>query len=267
MATKVKDDTGWEVLEGELDAWAEVGRTATLWWRDDDAAAPTAALGRLLALATSAQVPLALAVIPAKLGPGVDGLVGEAPSVRVVQHGYAHINHGANHEAKEKGHGAWELGFERGLAPVLGELAAGRDILEATFPGRVAPVLVPPWNRIDERLTAGMQSIGYRGLSTFGARPSPSPVPGLIQINAHCDPIKWKRGRCFAGISACLDALTGHLRANRQVPADAVEPTGLLTHHLDLDEEAWAFTAELIRRVGEHPAARFAAVDRFLPTG
>ena len=57
-----------------------------------------------------------------------------------------------------------------------------------------------------------------------------------------------------------------HLRANRQGPADAVEPIGLLTHHLDLDEEAWAFTAELIRRVGEHPAATFAAVDQLLPT-
>ena len=59
--------------------------------------------------------------------------------------------------------------------------------------------------------------------------------------------------------------MVAHLRANRQGPADAVEPTGLLTHHLDLDEQAWAFTAELIRRVGEHPAANFAAVDRLLP--
>ena len=266
MTVEAKDDTTWEALDHELNAWAEVGRPATFWWRDDDAAAPTAALRRLLAIATSAQVPLALAVIPAKLRSGVDGLVGEAPSVRVVQHGYAHINHGANCGVKEKGRGAWELGFERGLAPVLEELVAGRDILEAAFPGRVAPVLVPPWNRIDGRVTAGLPGIGYRGLSTFGARPSPSPVPGLIQINAHCDPIKWKRGRSFAGIPACLDALVGHLRANRHGPDDAVEPTGLLTHHLDLDEEAWAFTAELIRRVGEHPAARFAAVDRFLPT-
>ena len=262
MATKAKEDTTWETLADELTAWGEAGRVATLWWRDDDATAPTARLERLLGVARSAEVPLALAVIPAKLKAGLDGLIGAAPMVRVVQHGYAHADHGS----KETGLGAWELCFERGRGVVVEELLAGQSILEAAFPDRVAPVLVPPWNRIDGRITAELPGIGYRGLSTFGARAQSSPVPGLTQINAHCDPIKWKRGGCFAGLSACLDAIVTHLRANRQGPAGAVEPTGLLTPPLDLDEQAWAFTTELIRRVGEHPAARFAAVDQLLPT-
>ncbi len=262
MVAKTKEDTTWETLAHELAAWAESGRTATFWWRDDDAAAPTAALKRLLRLATLEDVPLALAVIPAKLRAGMDVLVGAAPTVRVVQHGYAHVNHGS----KNNRLGARELCCERGREILLEELLAGQRILGATFPGRLAPILVPPWNRIDGRITAELPGIGYRGLSTYGARLSPMPVPGLIQVNAHCDPIKWKRGRCFAGLSTCLDALVAHLKVNRQGPADSVEPTGLLTHHLDLDEEAWAFTAGLIRRIGEHPAATFAAVDQFLPT-
>src|SRR5216684_8019215 len=56
----------WLDLERELDAWRAAGRSATLWWRDDDAVRPTPALDRLLAIA--AGVPLALAVIPGPTG-------------------------------------------------------------------------------------------------------------------------------------------------------------------------------------------------------
>src|ERR1700747_679024 len=53
----------WPDLMAELDCWEEAGKVATLWWRDDDAVAPTARLGRLLSIAPG--VPLSLAVIPA----------------------------------------------------------------------------------------------------------------------------------------------------------------------------------------------------------
>ena len=58
--------TQWSDLTQELDAWTADGRRATLWWRDDDAAEPDAALERLLALAATHGLPLALAVIPAR---------------------------------------------------------------------------------------------------------------------------------------------------------------------------------------------------------
>ena len=34
-------EAGWPDLTAELDRWGEAGRTATLWWRDDDATAPS----------------------------------------------------------------------------------------------------------------------------------------------------------------------------------------------------------------------------------
>ena len=37
----------WQDLRDELDRWAEAGRTATLWWRDDDAVMPGPLLDRL----------------------------------------------------------------------------------------------------------------------------------------------------------------------------------------------------------------------------
>ena len=58
--------TSWRHLSEELDAWAEAGRSASLWWRDDDAVEPSPALARLLTLASARDLPLALAVIPAR---------------------------------------------------------------------------------------------------------------------------------------------------------------------------------------------------------
>ncbi len=271
MDTPGSTCTGWESLEEELAAWADSGRVATFWWRDDDAAGPTEALGRLCGLASSSGIPLTLAVIPGRLRPGpAEGLaeaLAEAPTVRVAQHGFDHTNHAAGRVAGTGTGGASELCLHRGMATVLAELADGWSRLEAAFPGRLVPLLVPPWNRIDGAIVGELPRLGYRGLSTFGRRPTAMPAPGLIQVNAHCDPIRWKEGRRFAGLPACLGAVVGQLRASRLGPADAAEPVGLLTHHLDLDAEAWAFTAAFLDRIAAHPAAAFAAVDALLTAG
>ena len=59
------DVVDWTDLTRELDRWADSGRPATFWWRDDDALTVTPALDRLLGLARDHQAPLALAVVPA----------------------------------------------------------------------------------------------------------------------------------------------------------------------------------------------------------
>ncbi len=88
----------------------------------------------------------------------------------------------------------------------------------------------------------------------------------MVQVNAHCDPIRWKQGRRFAGTGRALDDLVGHLAARRKGTADPAEPTGLVTHHLALDPPAWAFVGELLRRTSAHPAARWlSAPDAFRP--
>jgi hypothetical protein len=65
--------SAWAMLFAELDAWQAVGRTATLWWRDDDADSATPALHKLLALQQACDVPLALAVVPRKLDASLSG--------------------------------------------------------------------------------------------------------------------------------------------------------------------------------------------------
>ena len=239
-------DPAWQALGRELELWAAAARPATLWWRDDDAAAPTPALERLLALQAEHAVPLALAVIPDRLVPELTLRLARCEAVVVLQHGYRHRNHAG------RGEGAWELGDHRPLERVAADLAAGQRQLAAAFGARFLPALAPPWNRISDRVVQHLPALGFVGLSTFGARAHAAPAPGLVQVNAHCDPIAWKRGARFAGTARALDDLVGHLRARRTGAADPDEPTGLVTHHLALDAPAWRFVAELLRLTRAH---------------
>ncbi len=244
--------TSWRHLDDELDAWATAGHSATLWWRDDDAVEPSPALARLLALAEARDLPLALAVIPARASEALAQWL-KAHPVRpaLLQHGYAHRNHAADSEKKA------ELGAQRPANAVLEELARGRGRMTALFGETWAPVLVPPWNRIAEHLVPELAGLGYRGLSTHGPRAAATPAPGLVQVNTHLDIMHWPPPRGFLGEAESLEVLIAQLRARRLGEADATEPTGLLTHHPAHDEPAWAFLEALLGRLAEHPAARF----------
>jgi hypothetical protein len=250
-AERLAEDAAWTALTREFDLWAEAGRAADLWWRDDDAAAVVPALERLLDLSAQSGVPLALAVIPGLMSADLAGCFASRDAVAVLQHGWRHVNHARG------GEGAWELGDHCPLEQVSKDLASGYRRLGDAFGAKFVPVLAPPWNRISASVARGLPDLGFIGLSTFGARESPEPAPGLLQVNAHCDPVKWKQNRRFAGTARALDELIGHLAARRTGEADPDEPTGLVTHHIALDPPAWAFVAELLRRSKAHPAAHW----------
>jgi len=236
----------WSDLTATLDAFAAVGKFADIWWRDDDATHPSAALDRLLAVAPS--IPLALAVIPARAVPDLAARVAQAPNVRVCQHGWNHWNHAAPGAPKA------ELGPARPTAYVVGELARGHMTLRNLFPDMLA-MLVPPHNRIAPGVAAALRGAGLTGLSTFNARKN---VPkGIAQTNTHVDLMDWATRR-FAGDAACLGALVGHLRARLDGRVDQDEPTGILTHHLAHDAEAWTFLSLVFAALGAHRAVRFA---------
>lgn len=249
--------TAWSDLDRELDAWQRAGRGATLWWRDDDAVAPSPALDRLLALSRDTRAPLALAVIPDRASRALRTALLEGPQgLAVLQHGFAHRNHAP------AGRKSMELGPDRPAAAVLGELTAGGARLAALFgaTGRLLPAaLVPPWNRIDAALLPALPALGYRFLSRFAPRAIPRAIPDLTEINAHVDILRWSEPRGFAGEAACLDALCRHLAGRRGGRCDPDEPTGLLTHHLVHDAAAWDFMARLLEVLTGHPAARFQA--------
>src|SRR5690606_2061069 len=75
----------------ELARWRDEGLILPVWWRDDDAVAPTPALERLLELAGRFQAPLHLAVIPE---PATSELAERlrTASAFVLTHGWRHAN-------------------------------------------------------------------------------------------------------------------------------------------------------------------------------
>jgi hypothetical protein len=246
--------TEWTMLDEELSRWADAGREATMWWRDDDAVTVTPALERLLALRGAWDIGLALAVIPAVLDPALPARLRDEPAtVAVLQHGYAHQNHAPAGEKNV------ELGPHRPSAMVIGELGTGLLAMTQAFADRFLPVLAPPWNRIAPGLVPVLPEIGFRALTTYGARSRVEPVRGLLQVNTHVGPIEWRPTRRFPGEDRVLAALVRELAARRTSPAGspaADEPTGLLTHHLVHDHDIWTFLDRLWNRLRLHPAVR-----------
>ena len=241
----------WESLSAELDAWAQTGLAATFWWRDDDASTWTPALARLLALSRDLGVPVALAVIPQRLAPELAEHLQGAAEVSVLQHGFSHDDHAGAGEKKA------ELGDHRSRRLVLDELYRGRSILKQAFGPRFHAVLVPPWNRISPAIRAALSTDDWNGLSTFGPRAAPCLSSGLPVCNTHLDIVHWRGGRGFVGLEAAIGQVVTHLRGRRSGTLDVLEPTGLLTHHLDHDPRCWRFCGEFLRRTRDHPAVEW----------
>lgn len=254
--------SGWDALARECDAWEAAwqmgGRPVEFWWRDDDAAADTDALRDLLALAT---VPIALAVIPARLEQSLPGLLRSYGSVSVLQHGFDHRNRAPAGGKKS------EFPAARAWPEVAEALAQGRDRLATAFGGQFVPALTPPWNRIDPGHAARLARLAYRGLSTYLPRKQPA-VAGVTQVNTHVDVIDWHGTRGFLGLAPTLQLLVQHLADKRLGQADPAEPTGLLTHHLVHDTETEEFLGALLDWCAKRPIVKWrSAADLFPGAG
>ncbi|MEO3427877.1 polysaccharide deacetylase family protein [Pelagibius sp. CAU 1746] len=257
MTAGTTEHAAWTALETELDAWAAAGRAAEVWWRDDDAAAPSPALERLLELAARQAAPLALAVIPAKAEDALARLLdGRRADIAVFQHGFAHANHAGG--LAQRGAKKCELVDPAARPAVLDELRRGRESLSRRFGRRFLPVLVPPWNRIAAALLPRLPDLGFTGLSCYQARAAAEAAPGLTQVNCHLDLMQWRPERRFLGAEAALGLLSGHLAAKREGRADPGEPSGILSHHAVHDGAAWDFLGELLARLAGHRAVRLA---------
>ena len=247
----------WDTLLAELDKWASNARTATFWLRDDDAREPTPALKRLLSLGKLFGVPLGLAVIPDSCHRSLPALLKGRAGVSVLQHGFAHRNQAPAGEKKA------EYGDHRVTAVMLGELARGHILLSDLFSDQFLHVLVPPWNRISDSLVEMLPSVGLNGLSTYQSRARREPAHGVVQSNCHADLINWRGNRAFIGDNIVLEQITSHLSQRRQGNVDD-EATGVLTHHLDHDDECWRFLGCLFECTAGHPATRWLRVPEVM---
>jgi hypothetical protein len=119
-------------------------------------------------------------------------------------------------------------------------LLAGRRRI-ASLPGAM-PVFVPPWNDVHPELEQALSDAGYIGWSAAG---EPRRRGALTRLDIHLDLLRWRGGARFRGPRKFLRELATELRTRRLAEAWH-EPIGLLTHHLDHDEEAWAFLEQFL---------------------
>jgi hypothetical protein len=220
----------WSEFEDALARRRDAGRPVEFWWRDDDAAAVSPSLKKLIELSKTSAVPLALAVIPERAEAELFKLLHER--VTVLQHGTDHRNRAAAGEKKTEYPAAEPV--DAALARILDGLGRLR-----TFAGRkFLPVLAPPWNRARKDLLTKLPAIGIRGVSAYGARASAEPAPGLRQVNTHIDIVAWRQGKRFIGEKEALSKAVQYLSGE--------EPLGWLTHHAVHDAAAWSFLERLL---------------------
>jgi predicted glycosyltransferase len=236
----------WDDLRAELDRWAEMGRAATFWWRDDDVERPSPEFARMMALSQRFGVPLALAAISGTVEGTIRPLL--RPDTRILQHGHTH----APHVAPDGW--TYEFSDDLPLDAIKETMRADRERLECLFDGHFLPVMVPPWNRLGRAVAAALPEAGLTGLTTFRHRRFD--VPGVREVNTHIDPINWRDGARFTGDGPALNGAIAHLRARRR-GVRPEEATGLMTHHLQMKEETWAFVERLFAATTGHPAVRW----------
>ncbi|MBS9477025.1 glycosyltransferase [Ancylobacter radicis] len=251
LARRRAVDAAWGRLDAVLAQARALGRMIDLWWRDDDAMAPTPALESLLARAARWQAPLTLAVIPARAQPALAARLSEIDRVDVAVHGFAHANHAPPTDKKA------EFGAHRLTEVMIVEAQSACEQLKELFGSQFLPVFVPPWNRIAPDLLPALPGVGYQAVSTFRRRTAREAAPGLLALNTHWDPIDWKGGGGLADEAGLIDLMTDLIAGELAAAPGELEPIGLLTHHLVHDGWIDRFLDEMIDRLLASGAARF----------
>ena len=244
------DGAAWHSLRQTLDRCADEGRTITFWLRDDDAVAPSEALDRLCRLTDEHGVPLLLAIIPKHAGAPLRDYLAAHGHVSPAQHGFNHRNYAAPAER------AQELGLHRPLSDVLVDLSTGRASLKNLFAESLLDVLVPPWNRIDDRVVEALPSLGFNAVSRFGIG-DPASQTALTFVNSHIDIMNWKNGRKGRAAADLIHKIKAHIHCSGVLD----HPIGILAHHLAHDETAWRFLTELFQLSRDHPAVRWTSFE------
>ena len=166
-------------------------------------------------------MPLALAVIPARLSGDLVEVLAAAAQCTVLQHGIEHRNHAPRGRTKLRAGCASAVGRRRrGARPRTGAAAAA---FGDRVPAGARAALEPDRARArgDAR---GRSAIAGCRRSRLAA--SALAAPGVVQCNTHVDPIAWRRGRVFVGADEAAAGLAAHLALRRQRRVDPAEPTG-----------------------------------------
>lgn len=225
---------------------------ALVWWRDDDAGRFDKRLNWLLGLAAEADRAIGLAVVPAWLDATTAQILRTRPRVRILQHGWAHVDHAA------PGQKSIELGGVADSTACSADMGRGVALLEASFGNRFLPVMVPPWNRIDEACLAELAALGFRGISTF-ADDARGGSHALAHVNTHVDLIDWHGTRRMKPLAQLVDEFEARLSQ----PGCRV--IGLLSHHLNMSLDDMATLRQFLCHVDQIGQCRWTSPEHLFP--
>jgi len=247
----------WSPLNAALERARDQDCPIRFWWRDDDAVADTCALDRLLTLARRYNAGIGLAVVPRDLQASLASRLENESSAFALVHGWSHENH-APPESKKA-----EFGAHRPAETMVADAQRALQVARQHLGPKLLPVFVPPWNRIASALIPHLPRLGFAGLSTFTDRRVAFPVPGLLQINTHVDPIDWRGTRSAVEPQRMIAGLAGAIERRVAGAYDRDESFGFLAHHLVHDEVIWMLSERLIAHLAAqdvyflHPDACF----------
>ena len=216
------------VIGPELRLWKAAGHTPVFWWRDDDARAPSPALGRLLALSRRFEAPITIAAVPDGDIPALAKACRTVADVDLAIHGFRHENRAP------AGRPSGEVNDEDRLADVMSELGTALEVFRRA--GVIPGLFVPPWNNAHPTLVKALRLQGL-GLSCYGEIREEGPPP---RLDTHLDVMRWKPRARFRGAMR-FSLRARRLLAERREQGLWNEPLGLLTHHLDHDAPTWRF--------------------------
>ncbi len=229
---------------GRVQEILDVHPQATVFFRADDIAIPSAKQNRLLELFASHNTPLCAAVVPAWINlcrweDICHRIQGKHHLFAWHQHGWIHRNHQSVGKKQEFGHGA---SYEQKRRAVV----HGRNKLRAILGEHFLPVFTPPWNRLDLTTLHILKEHGFLAISRY-RDDKLSSLPGLPDLFVNVDLHTRKEGSAKAewhGLLAELD----------QALASGV--AGLMLHHQCMNEAAFAFLEGLLPRLQAHPTIR-----------
>jgi hypothetical protein len=263
----------WEDVSHELDCWARRGLKARFWVRDDDACEMSTPLARLHELAMRHDITVGLAIIPAKVRPGLlKFMADEGRRFHPMCHGWQHTNH------SRAGRKPAEFGGERPISAAINDARSAFDAFRKYFAGCNA-VFVPPFGQISGAMARALPAIGFAGLSAgpgwlerkLSHLPSMAiriptgrmaRLSSIRRLDVHVDPIDWQRRTAHSEDTICK-AIVRSLRPRRMGLLASEIPVGLVTHHLAHDDRIWGACNDALDVLRNHRAVEFLHVGQF----
>lgn len=197
----------------------------TFWIRDDDLTAPNAKMDRFLNICASFEIPVSLAVIPARMSRDLVIYAQNYPTLSILQHGIAHENKTIAPSKKSEFTYFNDAQFQL--------LLNKKKNMEDLFGKSFKPIFVPPWNRINISWEKHILQ-HYDFISAFGIHHHAS------YLNTHLDCINWKT-RSFK---------TEHeLYVELEILLQKTSHIGILTHHLMHEDTDWQKLKNLLNRL------------------